>query len=351
MNATQPPGLWRSLDRLLDGAAVDGIRAHKLGPLAAWRLRELGRTVPALLAHDARAAVTAMLVVRSLLERVRASCDGPLVLFKGPEVARLYPGSARLFIDVDLLTPAAESVHGALREAGFAEVDDPELFVGHHHLRPLKLPALPLKVEVHAQPAWPLNAEPPAVGEIVEGARPSELGVAGISAPDPVHHALLLAAHAWVHEPLYTLRDLVDVTAVSAGADPIELERTARAWGLRRVWRTTRDAASMLLDGGPPTMAVRLWGRHLEQVRERTVLDNHLERWLHVFWELPPRAAVAELGHALRLELLPEAEESWRDKLTRVAFALRHPGAPLSAHTSRWRLAAAQRRARSRSRR
>jgi hypothetical protein len=342
---------WRSLDRLLERADVEGIRAHKLGPLAARRLRELGRPVPALLAHDARAAATAMLVVRSLLERVRAACEGPLVLFKGPEVARLYPGSARLFIDVDLLTPAAESVHRALRAAGFAEVDDPELFVDHHHLRPLRSPTLPLSVEVHMQPAWPENVAPPPVGEIVERARASELAVDGISAPDPVHHALLLAAHAWVHEPLRTLRDLADVSAVAAAADPGELERTARAWGIPGIWRTTRAAASMLLDGGPPTTAVRIWGRHLEQVRERSVLDNHLERWLHVFWELPPRAAVAELGHALRQEVLPEEEESWRDKLTRVAYAVRHPRAPLSRHTSDWRLAAARRRERSHSRR
>jgi hypothetical protein len=342
---------WRSVDRLLAHAEVDGIRAHKLGPLAAWRLRDLGRAVPALLAHDARAATTAMLVVRTLLERVRASCEGPLVLFKGPEVARLYPGSARLFIDVDLLTPAAESVHRELRAAGFVEVDDPELFVEHHHLRPLKLPALPLKVEVHMEPAWPPNVEPPPVAEIVERARPSDLGVEGISAPDPVHHALLLAAHAWVHEPLHTLRELVDVEAVSAGADPAELERTARAWRIPGIWRTTRAAASMLLDGGPPTTAVRLWGRHLEQVRERTVLDNHLARWLHVFWELPPHAAVAELGQALRQEVFPDEEESWRDKLTRVANALRHPRAPRSVHTSQWRLAASRRRERSRTRR
>jgi hypothetical protein len=351
MNAVTGANPWRSLDELLDGADVDGIRAHKLGPLAAWRLRGRGQAVPALLAHDARAAAAAMLVVRTLLERVRASCDGPLVLFKGPEVARLYPGSARLFIDVDLLTPAAESVHRELRGAGFVEVDDPDLFLDHHHLQPLKFPTLPLKVELHMQPAWPPNVAPPAIGEIFERARPSELGVAGISIPDPVHHALLLAAHAWVHRPLYTLRDLVDVTIVSAGADAAELEGTARAWGIPGIWRTTRDAASMLLDGGPQTMAVRLWARHLEQVRERTVLDNHLERWLHVFWELPPHAAVAALGHALRQELLPDAEEPWRDKLTRVAYALRHPRAPLSAHTSRWRSAATQRREKSRPRR
>lgn len=35
-----------------------------------------------------------MLIAPPLLERIRAACDGPLVLVKGPEIARLYPGGA-----------------------------------------------------------------------------------------------------------------------------------------------------------------------------------------------------------------------------------------------------------------
>ena len=35
------------------------------------------------------------------------------------------------------------------------------------------------------------------------------------------------------------------------------------------------------------TLALRLFGEHLLEVRERSVLDNHLQHALHPFWELP----------------------------------------------------------------
>ena len=37
---------------------------------------------------------------------------------------------------------------------------------------------------------------------IVGSARPSDLGVEGILTPVDAHHALLVTAHAWAHEPL-----------------------------------------------------------------------------------------------------------------------------------------------------
>ena len=328
--------MWSSLDRLLRGAEIEGILVHGLGALAARRLRRLGKPVPPALAAPERAATFAMMVAKPLLERVRDSCDGPLVLIKGPEVARIYPGGARTFSDVDLLVLDAAEVHRALKSRGFIEVDDPELFVDHHHLRPLRWPALGLKVEIHSGLPWPHSLEPPALTEVLEGARPSKTGIEGISAPEPVHHALILAAHAWTHAPLGRLRDLVDVAAVAGEAVQWELDRIARAWRIHRVWRTTRDAADGLLEGGPPPLSVRLWARHLPLVRERTVLDNHLERWLHTFWELPPPAAFFATAGVLRQEFLPTPDEPWRDKLIRVRHAVRHPHAPLSSHVLDW---------------
>lgn len=199
-------------------------------------------------------------------------------------------------------------------------------------------------MEIHKAPAWPGSAEPPALGEIVERARPSGLAVEGISTPDPVDHALLLAAHAWVHEPLHTLRDLLDVSAVSAGVATDELERAARAWQIGRIWRTTSDAANALFAAGRPTLPIRTWGRHLAPVRERTVLDNHLQRWLHTFSELPLHSALITVAETLRLEVLPTPEESWHDKLVRVRHAVTHPQAPVSRHTSEWRHEATRRR-------
>jgi hypothetical protein len=333
-------GMWSAVDRLLQGADPEGIRVHRLGALAARRLRRLGEPVPPELNAAERAAATSAMLTRPLLERIRAICDGPLVLIKGPEVARLYPGGARNFSDVDLLVPDPPRVHDALKASGFAEVDDPELFLHHHHLRPLRSPSFGLKVEIHSSLPWPIGIEPPALQEIVDAAGPSKTGVDGISAPKPGHHALILAAHAWVHDPLGTLRDLVDVAAVAAAVPEPELDRTARAWGIHRVWRTTSGAAAALLDGRPEPLPLRIWARHLEHVRERTVLENHLERWLHSFSELPPTAALGATAAVLRQEFLPTPGEPWRHKLIRVAHAFRHPRAPLSSHITGWRKAA-----------
>jgi hypothetical protein len=324
--------LWRAVDELLDGADVEGIRANKLGALAARLRRRNGRPVPPPLAGDERGAAVAITMARPLLEHVRSVCDGPLVLLKGPEVARLYPGSARTFGDVDLLAGDAQAAQQALLAAGYTEEDDPEQFVDHHHLRPLKSPHVGLRVELHTAPLWPPGTQPPPLAEILDGSVASGVGVDGIAAPAPVHHALILAAHAWSHDPLRTLRDLVDVAAVSAGCSEAELTRTAEAWHIPRIWRTTRTAIAALFEDGPTTLPLRVWARHLRPVRERTLVDSHLMRWLHVFWELPPRAAVGDLGAAFRLTLLPAADESWREKIARTGHSFRHPGEPMSTH-------------------
>jgi Uncharacterised nucleotidyltransferase len=332
--------IWDALDRLLDRADVAGVRAHKLGPAAARRLRRLGQPIPALLSHDDRTAAAEMLAAPPLLERIRSCVDGQLVLIKGAEVARRYRDHARAFSDIDLLSTDPLRAQQALIDSGFVEVDDPELFVDHRHLRPLKWPLLPLKVEIHWAPPWPQRLSPPTLPEILDAAQQSIVGVDGILAPAPSHHALILAAHHWRTHPLYTLRDLLDVAVVGSEADEDELETTAHAWRIERIWDATYGAAAALLDGGRATVAVRVWARHLPALRERTVLDNHLLRWLYPFWELPARAALAATVETLRFELLPRPGELWRHKLTRVANALRHPSAPLSEHTAAWSSAA-----------
>jgi hypothetical protein len=325
-------GLWQAVGELLDGADVAGIRANKLGALAARLRRRAGKPVPPPLAGDERGAAVAVTMARPLLEHVRSVCDGPLVLLKGPEVARLYPGSARTFGDVDLLAGDAQAAQRALIAAGYPEVDDPDHFLDHHHLQPLKSPMVGLKVELHTAPLWPPGTKPPPLAEILERSVPSGVGVDGIAAPDPVHHAVILAAHAWSHDPLQTLRDLVDIAAVSAGCSEAELSRTADAWGIPKIWRTTRTAIAALFEDRRTTVPLLIWARHLRAVRERTLLDSHLMRWLHVFWELPPGAAVGDLGAAVRLTLMPAPGESWREKLARTGHSFRHPGEPMSTH-------------------
>ena len=271
-----------------------------------------------------------------LLGRIRSCCEGKLLLLKGPEVGVLYPGRARSFVDIDLLAPDPQAVYDALSANDFVEVDDPLLPVEHHHLPPLQWPPLWLRVEIHLRPMWPDGIAPPPLEEIVEAAVPSRLGLAGISAPRPAHHALILAAHDWVHEPLYTLRDLLDIALVARLSTDEELERTARAWGIERLWHTTRGAVEALFGGGRETAALRVWGRHLRAVRERSVLDSHLQRWLNGFWGLPPELALRSTVDAFYRSALPDPGESWRAKLTRVKHAVRHPRQPLSSHTATW---------------
>lgn len=324
--------LWAGVERILAGAAVEGIRVHKLGALAARYRRLRGQPVPRTLAGDERGAAVAMLLSRPLLERIRSACDGPLLLIKGPEVALLYPGQARVFADLDLLVPDPSPVQRALAAAGF--VDAGRFFEEAHHLRPLQFPGLGLKVEVHRRPSWPKLLTPPRLDEILEGAVPAACGVEGIVAPDPRHHALILAAHGWKENPLGTMRDLIDVAAVSAGASEQDLERLAAAWGLDRVWRATRSTTEALLEGSPLSLPARLWARHLESVRERTVLEDQLRAWLQGFSKLPPRLALQDTRDALRRKLRRAPEESWRQKLLRAAHAVSHPRQPHSVHLS-----------------
>jgi len=323
--------LWAAVGALIDRASVDGVVVHKLAPLAAGRRRAAGEPVPEALAAEERAASFAALSATALLGRIRELGEGPIVLLKGPEVAALYPQNGRRFGDVDVLTPDAAALHRALREHGFVDVDTKGFEpLEHHHLPPLRWPVVPLVVEVHASPNWPRGMHAPPLAEILEAAVPSIVGVKGISAPRPLHHALLLTAHAWAHGPLQTLRDLVDVAALAAGEERAELDRLAAAWGIRRVWRTTRQAVDALFAGGPRPAALRIWARHLNAVRERTVFENHLQAALHPFWGRPLAPALLESMAAIRTDLVPAPGESWKTKLQRIPRAVREARMPVS---------------------
>jgi hypothetical protein len=320
--------IWLAVGALIDSASTEGVLAHKLGPLAAARRRATGNSVPVELAAEERAASFAALSSTALLRRIRELGDGPIVLLKGPEVAALYPPNGRRFGDVDVLTPDAAGLYRRLREHGFVEVERP--FVAshseHHHLEPLRWPVVPLCVEVHASPNWPRRIPAPAVAEILDAAVPSVVGVEGISAPRKLHHALLLAAHGWAHKPLQTIRDLLDVAVFAAGESPAEFERLAAAWGLRRVWRTTRLAIEALFYGGVRPVPLRIWARHLHAVREQTVLESHLQSVLNPYWALPPGPALVESLAALRTDLVPVPGESWGAKRRRIRRAIRDAG-------------------------
>ena len=306
--------------------------AHGLGPMAARRRRALGREVPADLLRQERATRVARQLARTLLERVRPAVDGRLLLFKGPEVAVLYPGGARLYKDVDLLASDALATQEALLAAGFVELEDEEEFEGIHHLAPLGWPGLPLKLEIHERPKWPRGLPLPPLGELFDESVPATIGVDGIDAPAPRHHVLLLARHAWGHEPLRTMRDLIDVAATAEGLDLDAVAKTADAWGIGRMWRTTYAAADWLVHGGTPPLAVRLWARYLLTLREPTVAEGHVARWLSSFWLLPPGAAVVSSAGALAGDLRPVHGETWGSKLRRTGRSLKNALTPKSKY-------------------
>jgi hypothetical protein len=324
--------LWAALDVMLARASPEDACAHGLGPLEAFRRNLGGAAVPEVLAIEARMAAFAMLSTRPLLERIRNGCDGPLVLMKGPEIALRYPGGARGFIDLDLLAPDPRRTHDQLREGGFVDSGDVERFDPRHHLPPLRWPELPLRIEIHGRPHWPAGLEPPAAASIIGAAGPSNLGIEGILAPADAHHALLVAAHAWAHEPLWRLRDLVDVRTLASPSERTTIERTARDWNLRRLWRTVDRVTDAVLGGGRMPLLIRPWAGHLLEQRERNVLENHLRDWMAAYWALPVTSALARTAHAIANDFLPAPEEGWTDKLSRMLTASKNASRPLSQH-------------------
>ncbi len=321
--------LWDRVDAVLDRLEPQHALAHDLGPLAARRLRARGLPVPPALAQEEKGARLAAMVAPQILDRARQTQEGPLLLLKGPELAARYPDSARLFTDLDLLVPDAAQARTALLAGGFDEVDDPtgQYAVLEHHLTPVKLGRLPLEIELHSKPKWPRHLPEPTTGELFSTAVPASVGVDGLEAPDPAHHALLLAVHAWAHGAFRSARDLLDVALMTAESDRAEIERIARSWGIERLWNTTIAAADWLW--GPPDRpapsSVRVFARHLLTLRDATVVENHLERWVSSFWALPPgRAAKRSMLELARDFKRDERGEPRSAKLRRIVRSARH---------------------------
>jgi hypothetical protein len=289
---THDASLWGRLDALLERAPRDSdLRFHGLEHLA-LRRRRLGENRAEGLAAE-RTAVATSLIAPLVLQRVVAAVDEPVVLMKGPEVAQWWQNPlTRSYRDLDVLVEDSEATWHTLREAGFQPTGDPELYLGIHHLRPLVWPGLPLVVEVHHQPKWIEGGTPPTA-ELLRTAVPSATGVPGLLALEPARHAVVLAVHAWAHVPLGRLCRLVDVAALSQGADRDALARIAHAWDIERLWRTTQATIDSLFGDRRRPLPGHVWARHLWGVRERTVLERHLERWLGPFSALPPTQAAA----------------------------------------------------------
>lgn len=268
-----------------------------------------------------------------VLQRARAAYDGRIVLMKGLEVGAYYPDPGlRPFRDLDLLVDDAARAQRTLLEAGFALTGDERLYRNIHHLQPLRWPGLSPVVEIHDRLKWVDWQRAPRTVDLVEAAVPSRTALTGVDALAPTHHVVALAVHSWAHDPLARIGHLLDVAAVTASVRRSEVDSVAAAWGVERVWQATVAAADALFGQGHVPLSFRLWAKHLGSVRERTVLESHLEQWLSPFWSRPPGPALAAAAAALRADVLPDEGEAWGVKAARAAQALRTPLRQLSQH-------------------
>ena len=101
---------------------------------------------------------------------------------------------------------------------------------------------------------------------------------------------------------------------------------------MQRLWAVTRAAADAALLGGPTPWALRVWALNLTRVRERTVLENHLQSVLSDFSVRPPAAAAAGLPGRLVAEIRRQYEETWSAKLGRSVRAFRNAHVRRSKH-------------------
>jgi Uncharacterised nucleotidyltransferase len=336
MDVSQRANVLTAVEGLLDRArTLEDLEDHGLQLLAARRWRALGRGVPARVVAQERAVAATALAAPAILARIRAACDGDLVLLKGPETAAAYPDPlVRSYGDIDLLTLDAHATQRELIQAGFQPVGDERRYQGIHHLRPLRVPQLPLLVEVHHAANWPGDLEPPSAAELIEAGVPARCGVQGILGLPPAHHAVVLAGHAWCHAPLGHLRQLLDIALVAADAKPADLDLLAERWGASRLWKTTVGALDALFGGMRFPLTLRLWARHLVSVRERTVFEGHLKSWVSPMWCLPPSKAVRAGVAALAADLRPSGGERWRDKAQRTRLALANATTPAPHHVA-----------------
>ena len=332
--ATTDQLVWEGVDRLLAGTSdFAALRAHRLHLLAGRRWRERGEDVPAALVQDERLATIAAVLAPELLRRVVSLCDASVVVHKGPEIAARYPDPVlRPYIDLDVLVEDSESARRALVAAGFVEIGDPVRYAQSPHGLPLRWPGLPLSVEVHSEPNWPSWLGPPPTRELLDAAVPSALGVEGLKTLAPLHHALVVAVHAWTHGPMARVGDLVDVTLMAWDTERTELLSLARRWGLERLLLATLGSADAVLFGGRRPRSIRVWARNVPDVRERTVLETHIGRWLAGFSALGARRGALVLAREIAKDLRPLGGETWSTKARRTRMAVGNARVKRSVH-------------------
>ncbi len=328
--------LWISLDRIIDAApATAALRTHGLGPIAAWRLRERGGPVPAEIERLARGAAYASVTAAPLLQTVIDILQEPVLVLKGPEVARLYPErTLRTYGDLDLLVRDLPRAERMLIDAGFAELMPNRKIAGHHHDSPLGMGGLALMIELHRDPGWLAWLTPPSTAELMRASIPSATGIDGGRALPLEWQALFLASHAWRHNPYLSIIHLVDIELARQQTDPAAIRALARRWGIEHVW----DHICAMIDWfiyqrtPPPGVLHRWWARHLEAAREQTLLEFYLAHWGRGLAAPTTPERIGTIAHDIRFSFAVHSWQSRRQKFGRIALGARRLATPSSRH-------------------
>ena len=328
--------LWLSLDRIIDAAPnAAALRTHGLGPIAAWRMRQRGESPPSEIERLAHGAAYAAVTAAPLLQKVVDILQEPVLVLKGPEVARLYPErTLRTFGDLDLLVADLPRAERKLIDAGFAELMPNRKIEGHHHDSPLGMGGLALMVELHRDPGWLAWLTPPSDSELMRGAVPSVTGIDGALALPNEQQALFLASHAWRHNPYHSIIHLIDLELIRQQTDPGELLAMARRWGIERVWVNLCTMIDWFIyqDGSMPSSLHRQWARHLRETREQTLLEFYLAHWGRGLAAPSLCEQWQTVAHDVRFNFAVHSWQSRRQKLGRVALAARRLSTPSSRH-------------------
>jgi hypothetical protein len=90
------------------------------------------------------------------------------------------------------------------------------------------------------------------------------------------------------------------------------------------MWVTTSNTIDSLVGHGRRPLSGRVWARHLWSVRERTVIERHLEQWLAPFSALPPLPALRSSLKRVAGEISLPPGETRRQMVARSARAVAH---------------------------
>lgn len=172
-----------------------------------------------------------------------------VVIFKGREVAALYPRVVmRHFRDLDLLVREPEDSWQWLVDRGFRQNPNRSRDIDHHHLPAVLDPLGQIAVEVHHQVNAPVWARFDS-DLVTEECAPSRTGIDGIMRPRDDLHAIVMALHCW-KGGFTRLRDLFDSLLLAAVADR-DVAETADSMGLGRMWALSVRIAHHHLYGEP----------------------------------------------------------------------------------------------------